>query len=135
MSHYSEIRPDYVLPFRRFCQQPEMELRQICELVGIEFKIQHDWWNTDTHVIGGNTSITNQYHGIPEVQEKYAKIRIHHRIVVDDYWRDNDQLKRDCLAAYEQLGVEFQNSFSNLGIAVDEMIVDCLQSRKDRIFL
>lgn len=130
MSFYAGVsNANYILPFRRFCQQPETELSQICRSIGIEYHVDHDWWETDTHVIGGNTSVTNQYHGIAESQKKYAKIHNHHQIVVDDYWRCDNQLKKDCLAEYEKQRTEFQNSFCNLGITVDEMIVDCLQSK------
>lgn len=97
-----------------------------------------NWWDTDTHILGGNTSCVAQHDlkKSPDFfnREKYpAKIvrknkykGNYHNIFLDEIWRDDQDFCKDAIKIYNQRRAEFNPVLKGLGIVggVDFLIAD-----------
>lgn len=97
-----------------------------------------DWWNTDTHILGGNTSCIVQ-HDIKQVPEFFNRelypVKIvrknkykgnYHKIFLDENWRDDHIFCKDAIEYYNIKRADFNPVLIDLGITggVDFLIAD-----------
>jgi hypothetical protein len=70
--------------YRLLCEQTDRTLRTICEWAGIPFRRRANWWETDTHIIGGNYSVACQVQGREEFFSDGKYAGQYHRVFVDE---------------------------------------------------
>lgn len=99
---------------------------KICNWLGISAKQKRqNWWQTDTHILGGNTSVlcqTRQEFRVDHTHPKYQKWEV---VFLDDYWRKDNQLKKDCRAVYRNYQNKLKPIIEELGMkSMSEMQAD-----------
>ena len=131
---------DLLVWYRGLVRDPHGELRRI---TGGEPRFRRQaWWDTDTHIIGGNTAVMSQ--GNPHVakdekmfeaarqassgrENKYRDRR--HQIFVDEQWRDDEPFKTMMDRYYRQRGEEIQRPAADLGLSVEWLREDLWSPR------
>ncbi|MCZ2344464.1 MAG: hypothetical protein LC104_22110 [Bacteroidales bacterium] len=126
-------RGSLVVPYRSFAENPDAVVQTICDFLGIKNIRKADWWHTDTHIIGGNTSARAQvnvhYQSYLQTAEKYQGAV--HKIFVDQHWRTNQILCEKSLRAYRKFQPRLDAILTRLQLpSVADMIADI---RGDRL--
>ncbi|NUQ66108.1 MAG: hypothetical protein HUU20_26905 [Pirellulales bacterium] len=129
--HAAQIgKADVVVWYRNLARDPERELQRI---LGHAPRFRRErWWDTDTHVIGGNTAVMSQKNRRVEAESrtfeaerqensgrrnKYRHRR--HAIFVDENWRRDEPFKALMDDYYRNRGAEIDTTVARLGMSVE----------------
>ncbi len=121
---------DVIVWYRELARHPQRELERI---LGRKppFRRQ-SWWDTDTHVIGGNTAVMGQKNrqvdkesGLFDADRqknsgrtnKYQRRR--HEIFVDEHWRSDPSFKAFMDRYYRTRGAEIEEAVVGVGLSMD----------------
>jgi hypothetical protein len=120
-------RGSLVVPYRSFALQADAVLKSICDFLQIPFQKRDDWWNTSTHIIGGNWSARAQMNqrvaGYLDTTEKYQGQS--HKIFLDEVWRKQADICRESIRLYDQHRERCDAILRILKMpSVDDMIAD-----------
>lgn len=123
-------RADVIVWYRDLARDPHRELRRI---TGREPQFRREsWWNTDTHIIGGNTAVMSQRNrhveqdakmfetGLQENsgrKNKYRRRR--HQIFLDQQWRDGEPFKAMMDRYYRERAAEIERPAAELGLSIE----------------
>ncbi len=99
-----------------------------------------EWWETDTHVIGGNTAVMSQKNRRIEADSEIFEAEIHrdsgrsnkyqdrrHTLFVDENWRRDEVFKAAMDGYYAQRGGEIAETVRRLGLSVQWLREDLWQ--------
>lgn len=109
--------------YRNLTTSTDSVVRTLCQLAGLPGTpiANCRWWDTDSHLIGGNWLVNAQVTGFAEVlrratprdQKRYDGRE--HQIVYDESWRADPEFLGRCVAAYEAWGPRLTPLLQELG--------------------
>lgn len=109
--------------YRELAQRPDAVLRSLCRFVHIAAKPLADcrWWETDSHIIGGNWLVNAQVTGFDEtLRQAPPRDRIRyqgceHSISYDESWKTDQKFLQMCSAAYDRFSIRLNPVLRELG--------------------
>lgn len=109
--------------YRDFTRRPEAVLHSLCRFVHVATKPLADcrWWETDSHIIGGNWLVNAQvagFHETLQLAQPRDRIRYQgreHSIFYDESWKNDREFLRMCLPAYDRFGPRLNPVLQELG--------------------
>lgn len=109
--------------YREFAQRPDAVLQALCRFVRIAAKPLADcrWWQTDSHIIGGNWLVNAQVTGFNETLQQAPprdQLRYQgreHSIFYDESWKTDQKFLQMCSAAYDRFSLRLNPVLRELG--------------------
>jgi len=124
-------KPSLVVPYRSFASQPDLVLKSICDYLNIPFsKQRQDWWNTTTHILGGNWSARAQMNDFFKTAylDQVEKYKSHfHEIFLDDAWRQDRDLCQESIELYKTNQKRCDAILSALKMPLTEFMIDDIE--------
>lgn len=109
--------------YRRLSTSPDPVIQTLCHFLAVPGTPISScrWWETDSHLIGGNWLVNAQVVGFdselrrasPRDQRRYHGRE--HAIAYDDGWRDDQSFLADCEAAYQNHRRQLNGLLDELG--------------------
>jgi hypothetical protein len=106
------VAPDCVttVTYQDLARQPHVVLQSLCNFVHIVARPLVDcrWWESDSHVIGGNWLVNAQVTGFDETlqragpQDRVRYAGREHAVFYDPHWESDREFVQECLVAYDQ---------------------------------
>lgn len=102
--------------YRELATDPAAVVRRICERTTGAFDpaAMERWWETDTHIAGGNAAVFHQVRSTERYFRTISKYQDRmHRVFLDESWMQDQEFIRECLEAYAKIGLSYADDVLN----------------------
>lgn len=134
---FPRLDPDRILslPYHHLVTQPDRAVKELCDALEVRFspEKQSRWWETDSHIVGGNNSIYAQTAGPGwfAANEDYLRGKYsgkYRQIFLDDHWKSNQALIRQSADLYRELAAELDPLLRRLGHPDSDAVIGKLKN-------
>jgi|CXWL01.1.fsa_nt_gi hypothetical protein len=114
----AQMQSQLFVTYGQMTEYPSEVVHQLCDVVGISFNpytVQR-WWQTNTHIIGGNSAVLFQVCGHKTMFQEHGKYAgREHTIFRDDHWKSDAAFCEESLKGYASADTEFDSLLRTLG--------------------